>query len=330
MRSLPFVAALMLVSAGAVAAPKKTTAQRTIMGQITDSTCLAKGEKPHAEHAECAVRCIQGGAPIAIVEDKTGQVFVALAGEGKSLHELLLPHVGRRSKITGKAVRLGGAQFFVVDEVAGEHEHSSHQGGMVAMAGDAHLEVMLLESGEVRVYLTDAFRKPVPLAEKKGMVEARARSEVRSAPLVPESGGAYLRAQLDPLKAPLVEVTVRLPLPADPKYFITFMLEPAKSAEAHQGHPMAAASGAQDVHINVAGNYEPSQITLKKGVPVRLHFMRKESGTCASELLIPAFGVKQKLAPLAETVVELTPDKAGTFEFTCGMDMMRGKLTVVE
>ncbi len=45
-------------------------------------------------------------------------------------------------------------------------------------------------------------------------------------------------------------------------------------------------------------------------------------------LLIPDFGVKQVLPGLTETVVEFTPDKVGSFPFTCGMKMIKGTLVV--
>ncbi len=80
--------------------------------------------------------------------------------------------------------------------------------------------------------------------------------------------------------------------------------------------------------IVVAGGYEPSEVRLKKGVPARLRFVRKDSGGCTEQLLIPDFGVKQALPGLTETVVEFTPDKAGTFAFTCGMRMVKGTLVV--
>jgi plastocyanin domain-containing protein len=45
-------------------------------------------------------------------------------------------------------------------------------------------------------------------------------------------------------------------------------------------------------------------------------------------LLIPDFEVKQPLPGLKETVVDFVPDKAGTFPFSCGMQMMKGTLVV--
>lgn len=206
------------------------------------------------------------------------------------------------------------------------HDHTPLQGGMVAMSGEMHLEVLSQRSGEVRVWVTDAFRKPVALAGMKGTVDAGGQS----APLTPEPGGQFLTAKLPPSDQER-ETTVRLPMPGDPEYFITFLLTPKDAQEASapaKAEAKAAPEAVQEVTIHVAGSYQPSEVKLKKGVPVRLRFIRKDTGGCSEELVIPDFGVKKTLPALAETVVEFTPDKAGTFPFTCGMGMLKGQLVV--
>ncbi len=207
-----------------------------------------------------------------------------------------------------------------------EHDHTPLQGGIVAMSGDMHLEVISLRSGEVRVWVTDAFRKPVPISAMKGTVEAGGQR----APLTPEPGGQFLAAKL-PASEQERETTVHLPMPGDPEYFITFLLTPkdTQAAEASKTPPASAkAEAVQEVTITVAGGYSPSQVQLKKGVPARLRFLRKDTSGCSEELVIPDFGVKKTLVALSETVVEFTPDKAGTFPFTCGMGMLKGQLVV--
>ena len=202
------------------------------------------------------------------------------------------------------------------------HDHTPLHGGIVAMSGDTHLEVLSLKSGEVRVWVTDAFRQPVSLAGKKGTVEAGGAS----APLVPGTSGEFLSAML-PFAEGEREVTVRLPMPDDPEYFIGFMLTPVDAAKAPVAK--APANGAvQEVTITVQGGYQPSEVALKQGVPARLRFVRKDTGGCGDELLIPDFGVRTPLPGLKETVVDFVPDKVGTFTFTCGMQMMKGTLVV--
>ena len=56
--------------------------------------------------------------------------------------------------------------------------------------------------------------------------------------------------------------------------------------------------------------------------------MMRDTTECTSEVVLPAFGVRRKLEPLGETVVEVTPREKGEFEFTCGMNMARGKIRV--
>jgi plastocyanin domain-containing protein len=90
------------------------------------------------------------------------------------------------------------------------------------------------------------------------------------------------------------------------------------------------AGGVQEVAITVHGGYSPAQVRVRRGAPVRLVFDRQETSGCSEEVVIPEFGVRRFLPAFQKTAVEITPQKAGTFEFTCGMSMLRGKLTVEE
>lgn len=92
----------------------------------------------------------------------------------------------------------------------------------------------------------------------------------------------------------------------------------------------AGAGGVQQVTITVQGGYSPAQVRVKRGAPVRLVFDRQETSGCSEEVVIPEFGVRRFLPAFQKTAVEITPQKTGTFDFTCGMSMLRGKLTVEE
>ena len=93
---------------------------------------------------------------------------------------------------------------------------------------------------------------------------------------------------------------------------------------------VAGQGGKQEVTIVVQGGYEPGEVRVKRGVPARLIFDRQDSSACAEEVVIPAFGVKRYLRLHEKTAIEIDPEEAGTFEITCGMSMMRGRLTVEE
>lgn len=85
------------------------------------------------------------------------------------------------------------------------------------------------------------------------------------------------------------------------------------------------------VRIEVASNgYTPKTIAVRKGQTVRLQFLRKDTNNCGDELVFPTMNIKRTL-PVGEVVeVDVTPEQSGEIKFSCGMDMMRGKLIVTE
>jgi plastocyanin domain-containing protein len=86
--------------------------------------------------------------------------------------------------------------------------------------------------------------------------------------------------------------------------------------------------GVQQVKITVKGGYSPDLIVVKQGRPVRLDFYRDETASCSEEVIFGDFGIARPLPAYETTAIEFTPDKAGEFTFTCGMNMLRGKLVV--
>jgi plastocyanin domain-containing protein len=92
------------------------------------------------------------------------------------------------------------------------------------------------------------------------------------------------------------------------------------------GALVAQSAGAAEVGIVVDGGYSPSTVRVKAGQPVRLVFDRKDTSSCSEEVVFPAFGIRKYLPTGQRTVIEVTPPSAGTYEFMCGMSMLRGAL----
>lgn len=90
----------------------------------------------------------------------------------------------------------------------------------------------------------------------------------------------------------------------------------------------ASADGVQEVTVTVQGGYDPAAVRVRRGESVRLVFDRQETSGCSEEVVFGDFGIRRFLPPFQKTVVELTPTEAGTYEFTCGMGMLRGRLIV--
>jgi plastocyanin domain-containing protein len=86
--------------------------------------------------------------------------------------------------------------------------------------------------------------------------------------------------------------------------------------------------GVQEVAITIKGGYSPDVIVVKQGIPVKLDFYRDETNSCSEKVIFGDFGIARDLPAFRTTSVEFTPDKAGEFVFTCGMNMLRGKVIV--
>lgn len=88
------------------------------------------------------------------------------------------------------------------------------------------------------------------------------------------------------------------------------------------------ADGVQEVKITVKGGYSPDVVVVKEGRPVRLDFYRDETASCSEQVVFGDFGIARDLPAYHTTAVEFTPNKSGEFTWTCGMNMLRGKLIV--
>ena len=89
------------------------------------------------------------------------------------------------------------------------------------------------------------------------------------------------------------------------------------------------ASTVREIEIVVDGGYKPSNITIKASERVRLKFVRKEYSGCTRELVIPVIDLRKELPPNKPVLVDLPALSPGEYEFRCGMNMVRGSITVV-
>jgi plastocyanin domain-containing protein len=89
-----------------------------------------------------------------------------------------------------------------------------------------------------------------------------------------------------------------------------------------------SAAGVQEAEVEVRASYSPDRIEVEAGRPVRLTFVRREANPCTEQVILPDFGVVRELPVGRPVPIEFTPERAGEFEFHCGMNMVRGRLVV--
>ena len=74
-------------------------------------------------------------------------------------------------------------------------------------------------------------------------------------------------------------------------------------------------------------NYAPSVIHLKKGIPAKIIADPNKLQGCFRSLVIPDMGIQFQVTKENSTL-EFTPQKEGTFTFSCSMGMGSGKIVV--
>ncbi len=82
------------------------------------------------------------------------------------------------------------------------------------------------------------------------------------------------------------------------------------------------------VDITVEGGYSPSVISIPKNKQTTINFFRKDPSSCLEEVVLPDFKIKKYLPINKITSIQITPNKNGTFEISCGMNMFHGKIVV--
>ncbi len=100
---------------------KSPTRRVDITGEVVDAWCFASqtmGPGRGPGHKACALACAYGGVSIGIVEDGTGDLYVAAKYKGfKGCKELLIPYMGERVHVTGTVGELGGCRMLRIQTV---------------------------------------------------------------------------------------------------------------------------------------------------------------------------------------------------------------------
>lgn len=88
--------------------------------------------------------------------------------------------------------------------------------------------------------------------------------------------------------------------------------------------------GIQVVKLSVQGSsYVLSPSKVKKGIPVKIEADTSNMPGCSKSVVVPAFNIRKTLTA-GNNIIEFTPDKAGTFNIACSMNMYKGTFEVLE
>ena len=77
------------------------------------------------------------------------------------------------------------------------------------------------------------------------------------------------------------------------------------------------------------GRYILEPSSIKVGTPVRIEADLSQMPGCSKSVVISAFNIRKVLSS-DDNVIEFTPDKAGTFNIACSMNMYKGTFTILQ
>ncbi|KAA1251563.1 heavy metal translocating P-type ATPase [Mycobacterium simiae] len=95
-----------------------------------------------------------------------------------------------------------------------------------------------------------------------------------------------------------------------------------------RAHAAAVSDGVQRIQVMIRGGYSPNVVQVRQGIPVEIEFDRQETGDCSSRVVFPDLQLSAALPAHQRTTVRLIPQQAGSFGFSCSMNMISGTLVV--
>jgi sulfite exporter TauE/SafE len=96
------------------------------------------------------------------------------------------------------------------------------------------------------------------------------------------------------------------------------------------GSVVAPVNGFQNITIEVNNyGYTPNDITIKKGIPVKLTLKTANVQSCSRSFVIPSMNIQKLLPSTGEDTIEFTPKDDGLLAFSCSMGMYTGHFNVI-
>jgi len=76
------------------------------------------------------------------------------------------------------------------------------------------------------------------------------------------------------------------------------------------------------------GVYQPARLKIPAGKATSIKFIRKAESPCAGTIVFSDLNISEELPLNQEKIIEIPALDAGTYSFTCQMQMYRGELIV--
>lgn len=95
----------------------KTT---TIIGEVVDSRCYIGDDQDQkgSKHQKCAIKCAKAGAALAILQEKTNNLYLIMPKEdGENPNTQFIPLIAKNVLVNGKVFEVGGTKAIIPSAV---------------------------------------------------------------------------------------------------------------------------------------------------------------------------------------------------------------------
>lgn len=108
---------LLLAAAALVVLPAAAGDKVTKTGEVVDSTCYIAQGATGEGHRECAQKCADGGIPLALLDDESGDIIWLADGDHTPANDTLREYAGKKVKVTGTLAERGGARLLTIESI---------------------------------------------------------------------------------------------------------------------------------------------------------------------------------------------------------------------
>jgi len=89
----------------------------TVTGLVVDTGCYMAHNSTGPKHETCATACAKKGVPLAILDQASGKLYMAVASDHKNQNDKLMPFVEKKVKVSGILLENGGIKGLAIKTV---------------------------------------------------------------------------------------------------------------------------------------------------------------------------------------------------------------------
>lgn len=113
----PAIAGVLLFALAGHAHEPKGSKKMELVGNVIDLACFVGHDSIGEKHAACAEACAKAGNPLAILDAKSGQIYLPISMDHKDPNAKLMPFVEKRVKASGVVLEKAGVKGIVVQSI---------------------------------------------------------------------------------------------------------------------------------------------------------------------------------------------------------------------